>query len=28
MFDTQYPLQLTEEALAIDDPNYPLSWLG
>ena len=28
MFDTQYPLQLTEEALALDDPNYPLSWLG
>lgn len=28
MFDTQYPLQLTEQALAIDDPNYPLSWLG
>ena len=28
MFDTQYPLQLTQEALAIDDPNYPLSWLG
>jgi homogentisate 1,2-dioxygenase len=28
MFDTQYPLQLTEDALALDDPNYPLSWLG
>jgi homogentisate 1,2-dioxygenase len=28
MFDTQYPLQLTPEALAMDDPNYPLSWLG
>ena len=28
MFDTQYPLQLTEEALALDDPNYPLSWMG
>ncbi len=28
MFDTQYPLQLTPEALAIDDPNYPTSWLG
>jgi len=27
MFDTQYPLQLTAEALALDDPNYPLSWL-
>jgi len=28
MFDTQFPLQLTQEALALDDPNYPLSWLG
>lgn len=28
MFDTQYPLQLTAEALALDDANYPLSWLG
>jgi homogentisate 1,2-dioxygenase len=28
MFDTQYPLQLTGEALALDDPDYPLSWLG
>ncbi len=28
MFDTQYPLQLTPEALGIDDPDYPLSWLG
>jgi homogentisate 1,2-dioxygenase len=28
MFDTQFPLQLTAEALAIDDPDYPLSWLG
>ncbi len=28
MFDTQFPLQLTEEALALDDPAYPLSWLG
>lgn len=27
MFDTQYPLQLTAEALQLDDPNYPLSWL-
>ena len=27
MFDTQYPLQLTAEALALDDPHYPLSWL-
>jgi homogentisate 1,2-dioxygenase len=28
MFDTQFPLQLTEDALALDDPAYPLSWLG
>ncbi|MDB6167732.1 MAG: hmgA [Verrucomicrobia bacterium] len=28
MFDTQYPLRLTAEALAIDDPHYPLSWMG
>ncbi|HBS30091.1 MAG TPA: homogentisate 1,2-dioxygenase [Phycisphaerales bacterium] len=28
MFDTQFPLELTEQALAMDDPNYPLSWLG
>ena len=28
MFDTQYPLELTAQALALDDPNYPLSWLG
>ncbi|MFZ5496747.1 MAG: homogentisate 1,2-dioxygenase [Verrucomicrobiota bacterium] len=28
MFDTQYPLQLTAEALALDDPHYPLSWLA
>jgi homogentisate 1,2-dioxygenase len=28
MFDTQYPLALTAQALALDDPNYPLSWLG
>lgn len=27
MFDTQFPLQLTQEALALDDPDYPLSWL-
>lgn len=27
MFDTQYPLQLTADALALDDPQYPLSWL-
>jgi homogentisate 1,2-dioxygenase len=28
MFDTQFPLELTDEALAMDDPNYPMSWLG
>lgn len=28
MFDTAFPLELTEQALALDDPNYPLSWLG
>lgn len=28
MFDTQYPLELTAEALALDDPQYPLSWLA
>ncbi|QYM78772.1 homogentisate 1,2-dioxygenase [Horticoccus luteus] len=28
MFDTQFPLQLTEEALGQDDAAYPLSWLG
>ncbi len=28
MFDTQYPLELTAQALALDDPDYPLSWLG
>uniref|UniRef100_UPI00404AE1A1 homogentisate 1,2-dioxygenase n=1 Tax=Cephaloticoccus sp. TaxID=1985742 RepID=UPI00404AE1A1 len=28
MFDTQYPLELTAQALALDDPNYSLSWLG
>ena len=27
MFDTEHPLQLTNEALGIDDPAYPLSWL-
>ncbi len=28
MFDTAFPLELTEQALGMDDPNYPLSWLG
>jgi homogentisate 1,2-dioxygenase len=27
MVDTVQPLQLTRQALAFDDPNYPLSWL-
>jgi len=27
MFDTADPLELTEDAVAMDDPNYPLSWL-
>lgn len=27
MFDTRNPLALTKEALACDDPQYPLSWL-
>jgi homogentisate 1,2-dioxygenase len=26
MIDTFYPLQLTEEAMKIEDPNYHLSW--
>lgn len=28
MFDTAFPLELTEQALAMDDSTYPLSWLG
>lgn len=28
MFDTQFPLELTTGALALDDPHYPLSWLA
>jgi len=28
MFDTQFPLELTTQAVALDDPTYPLSWLG
>ena len=28
MFDTQFPLELTEQALGMDDPAYPMSWLG
>jgi homogentisate 1,2-dioxygenase len=27
MFDTERPLRLTNQAMAIDDPNYPMSWL-
>jgi homogentisate 1,2-dioxygenase len=27
MFDTERPLDLTPQAMGIDDPNYPLSWL-
>jgi homogentisate 1,2-dioxygenase len=27
MFDTEKPLNVTPEAMKIDDPNYPLSWL-
>ena len=27
MFDTERPLQLTRQAMEIDDPSYPLSWL-
>ncbi|HYG74001.1 MAG TPA: homogentisate 1,2-dioxygenase domain-containing protein [Planctomycetota bacterium] len=27
MFDTERPLHLTAEALKLDDPAYPLSWL-
>ncbi len=28
MFDTDRPLFLTEEAIALDDDSYPLSWLS
>ncbi len=27
MFDTDRPLYLTEQAMAMDDPQYPLTWL-
>jgi homogentisate 1,2-dioxygenase len=27
MFDTDRPLHVTEQAMALDDPNYPMSWL-
>jgi len=28
MFDTDRPLHLTKEAMALDDPSYPMSWLS
>ena len=28
MFDTDRPLQLTQQAMDFDDADYPLSWLG
>jgi homogentisate 1,2-dioxygenase len=27
MFDTEKPLILTKQAMQLDDPNYPLSWI-
>jgi homogentisate 1,2-dioxygenase len=27
MFDTERPLAITAQALQMDDPNYPMSWL-
>jgi len=27
MFDTQHTLELTEQAVALDDAKYPKSWL-
>jgi homogentisate 1,2-dioxygenase len=27
MFDTQHTLELTEQAVALDDEKYPQSWL-
>ena len=27
MFDTERPLQITLQAMSIDDPAYPLSWM-
>jgi homogentisate 1,2-dioxygenase len=27
MFDTERKLKLTQQALELDDPNYPMSWL-
>lgn len=28
MFDTDRPLFVTEQAMQLDDPSYPMSWLG
>ena len=27
MFDTERPLAVTPQAMAVDDPNYPMSWM-
>jgi len=27
MFDTDRPLKITEQAMSMDDPDYPMSWL-
>jgi homogentisate 1,2-dioxygenase len=27
MFDTDRPLSLTPQAMSVDDPKYPMSWL-
>jgi len=27
MFDTEHTLELTEQAVKLDDEKYPLSWL-
>ena len=27
MFDTDHPLTITKEAMSMDDPQYPLSWI-
>jgi homogentisate 1,2-dioxygenase len=27
MLDTERPLRLTTEAISIDDPSYPFSWM-
>ena len=28
MVDTVRPLQLSRQAMQLDDPAYPLSWIG